>query len=680
MAKRIINHKKKLITNKRERVILSEILPYELPVTFSNRHLYNFLIKNKIEIKKGIIKFDQNNGALKHIIKLLFGLQKDYCFQSIPNKTYKTVPFNYKILHKEADFRELSIIHPLNQLVLIDFYEKYKEMIIYYCNISPFSIRKPSKVAKFIYYKDKTHRESLDNEHKIVEKYGNEYESLRSFFVYKDYSNIYKFYESYRYHRCEKKYDKLFKFDIARCFDSIYTHSISWSLLNKAIVKDNINKSINTFGGYFDNFMQNHNYGETNGIIIGPEFSRLFAEVILQKIDIIVFGLLKAKKYTHKRDYEIFRYIDDFFIFYNDENIKDDIVKIYKIQLTDYNFYLNESKNKMFDRPIITEITIVKQQISDLLNNNFNFKTTEKLKTDIDADLEAEDNIVSEYSFYINSNNLISRFKAIIKTANIDSKEILNYTFSIIDRKVLKLIENYIKIEDIRKYESKITKAIIEILDYIFFLYSASPRVSFTIKLCSILNNIIVFSLKRGKLNFDNKHLITKKIYDEISLILSKSVFSEYTQVETLYLLITLRELGKEYRIDEIVLCEYFNIDFNKPNYKNLNYLSITVLLFYIAEKVRYNKTREFLKDCIKQKFEEVSKDNRLKTTELTLLLFDLLVCPYLDQSYKKELLSFYGIEQFQPEIINKENYWFTQWTNFKFGKELDAKKSKEVY
>jgi len=31
--------------------------------------------------------------------------------------------------------------------------------------------------------------------------------------------------------------------------------------------------------------MQSANYGETNGIIIGPEFSRIFAELILQQID-----------------------------------------------------------------------------------------------------------------------------------------------------------------------------------------------------------------------------------------------------------------------------------------------------------------------------------------------------------------------------------------------------------
>ena len=38
-------------------------------------------------------------------------------------------------------------------------------------------------------------------------------------------------------------------------------------------------------GDAFDNLMQSVNARETNGIVIGPEFSRIFAEIILQYID-----------------------------------------------------------------------------------------------------------------------------------------------------------------------------------------------------------------------------------------------------------------------------------------------------------------------------------------------------------------------------------------------------------
>jgi len=581
-----VKYKKKQINNKKERVVLSDVLPFEIPITFSNRHFHNFLVNNHISIDGKIIKWDKNDPTLETIIKLLFGFNKDKVVNNrqieidFKKGEHKTIPFNYKISHKDNDFRELTIIHPKDQLAVIEFYEKYKDLILYYCNISPFSIRRPIKIAKFSYYNDRTHIEKLayDNEYKSIEEFDKEYENLKTFFVYKEYSNIYKFYESYRYQRCEKKYNRLFKFDITRCFDSIYSHSISWALLNKEIVKDNIQESKKTFGGKFDILMQNLNYGETNGIVIGPEFSRLYAELILQKIDLNVFYNLKNKKIKFRTDYEIFRYVDDFFVFYNEEKTKNEILREYRYQLMDYKLYLNDSKSVLFEKPIITDITIAKLNISDLLNNNLDFKFFEK-ESENNAENNKEKN-EKIYSLYISASKLITKFKIIIKEANIAYKDILNYTLACIDRKTLKLINAYSEIEDKSKYEQKVTKAIWNLLDFTFFLYCVSPRVNTTIKLSLILSKLIKFGKLKGNFNYDNRHVMFKKIYDDIFLVLKKNKISKYTELETLYLLIVLKELGKEYRLNDNILYNYFNIDQKvKSRDYSLNYFSITVLL-----------------------------------------------------------------------------------------------------
>lgn len=684
-----VKRKKKQIKIKKERVILSDVLPFELPVTFSNRHFYNFLVNNGVSKNGKIIKWGKDDDpSLEIIIKLLFGFKKDKQVNNrqinYDGEDFWTIPFNYKISHKEKDFRELTIIHPKNQLALVEFYEKYKELILYYCRISPFSIRKPYKIAKFSYYNDRTHIEKLahDHEHKSVEEFDKEYENLKTFFVYKKFSNIYKFYESYTYHRCEKKYNKLFKFDITRCFDSIYSHTISWALLNKEIVKEKREESNKTFGGQFDLLMRNLNYNESSGIIIGPEFSRIYAELILQRIDLnVMYYLQDKKKLKFKIDYEIFRYVDDFFVFYNDENTKEEILNAYRYQLKDYKLYVNDSKSILFEKPIITEITIAKINISDLLNNNLNFKASDKEPTKDNDD--NEEKAEKKYSFYVSGNKLITRFKIIIKQANIAYKDILNYTLACIDRKTLKLIKIYGKIEDKDKYEKKVTKAILELLDFTFFLYCVSPRVNTTIKLCLILSKLIKFGKQKGNFNNDNKHLIFKVIYDEISLVLKKNKYSEYTQVETLYLLIALKELGREYSLDKTVLSKYFGLNINTKNGKcDFNYLSISVLLFYIGNKSRYAAFKNILEENIKHKFEKINKDNRFKTTELIILLFDLLACPYLDDNFKKDLLKYYDIMDAseQNQILSKRGYWFTKWDDFDFGKELEAKKSQEVY
>lgn len=472
----------------------------------------------------------------------------------------------------------------------------------------------------------------------------------------------------------------MIKFDISRCFDSIYSHSITWALMNKEIVKDKTPLSKKTFGGQFDSLMQNLNYAETNGIIIGPEFSRIFAELIMQKIDLNVFHKLKKKKLFFKHDYEIFRYVDDFFVFYNEDKTKDEVLTEYRHQLKEYKLFVNDSKTKILEKPIITEITIAKLNISDLMNDNLDFKVSEKAK---EKESNENDEIEKKYSFYISANKLITRFKTIIKEANISYKDVLNYTLACIDRKTLRLIKIYSDIEDKGEQEKKVTKAILELLDFTFFIYCASPRVNTTIKLCLILSKLIKFAKLKGNFNHDNKHLIFKKIYDDISLVLWKNKNSEYTQVETLYLLIALKELGREYRLDETVLCEYFQVNLDNGTIEyNLNYFSISVLVFYIENKVRYNKFKDVLKEHIKNKFEMVPEENRLKTTELTILLFDLLSSPFLDGDFKSELLNFYKITDKieQNQVVEKEGYWFAQWDKFDFVKELEAKRSQEVY
>lgn len=683
-----MKRKRKQINIKKERVVLSDVLPFELPITFSNRHFYNFLTKNEVAVSDKTISWGNPDPSFEVIIKLLFGFDKDKHVDNqqikIEQGEFKTIPFNYKISHKDKDFRELTMIHPKNQLAVIEFYDKYRELILYYCNISPFSIRKPHKMAKLTYYKDRTHIEKLayDHEHKTAEEFDKEYENLKTFFAYKDFSNVYKFYESYKYHRCEKKYNKMIKFDISRCFDSIYSHSITWALINKEIVKENnnIRLSKKTLGGQFDSLMQNLNYGETNGIIIGPEFSRIYAELIMQKIDFNVFHKLKKKELIYKIDYEIFRYVDDFFVFYNEDNTKDKVLTEYRHQLKEYKLFVNDSKTIILEKPIITEITIAKLNIADLLNDNLSFKVSEKSK---EKESNENDEIEKKYSFYISANKLITRFKTIIKEANIPYKDVLNYTLACIDRKTLRLIKIYSDIEYKGEQQGKVTKAILELLDFTFFIYCVSPRVNTTIKLCLILSKLIKFAKLKENFNHDNKHLIFKKIYDDIFLVLRKNKNSEYTQVETLYLLIALKELGREYRLDETVLCKYFEVDLDKRTCKyNLNYFSISVLLFYIENKVRYNKFKDVLKEHIKKKFEMVPKKIRLKTTELTILLFDLLSSPFIDGDFKSGLLDFYEItdKNEQNQVVDKERYWFAKWDNFDFVKELEAKKSQEVY
>lgn len=702
--------KKVPITYSKERVVLSDVLPYETPVTFSNRYFYKYLLKKKKSESNPEFK-EKNNKAYSEIEWILFNVKE------------KTTPFSFNITHKKNDFRELCVIHPSNQKQMVDFYDKYKELIIYYCSLSPFSIRKPSKVANFTFYNDVLHKknEDKDLQHSQIEQDDSEYENLKSFFSYRKYSNIHKFYESYQFHRSEKKYNKLLKIDVTKCFDSIYTHSISWAVLNKDIVKTNIEGSLSTFGGEFDRLMQDLNANETNGIIIGPEFSRVFSELILQQIDTDIYENLKTpdkngKTLIHKVDYEIFRYVDDYFIFYNLESDLDRISETFKLSLKKYKMYLNDKKSIQYSKPIITEISIAKQKINDLFDNHLLLKD----KQEVDEELTP--------ILYFSSNNVITRFKSIIKESEVDYKDIMNYTLAVLDNKTNKLINKYRKFqgenkEITKKIQKEFETGFLEILDVTFFLYSVSPKVNSTIKVCLTIDKITSF-LKKNRTNeykepftSNTKHNILKKISDEINLILQKNKTKKETQIETLYLLIALSQLGREYRLNFKVLCSYINIKINKDNslefLNELNYFSITVLLFYIRSIKIYDSILIELKKMILEKYKICKITGWRDKTELVLLLMDILTCPYLNDEvrdhfknkvkdakarkskslkiyikelkeekykFKRELLNLLDLNKNQILLIEQERFWFTKWTDFDFGLELQAKRSQEVY
>lgn len=715
-----MSKKKIYIQYPKERAILSDVLPYEVPITFSNRYLYRFLVQNnivlngeKIEFKNNLI--DDDLIAFEDVLKILF--HNKYNVNSGSN--FRKIPFSYRITHKEKDFRELALIHPINQLKLIKFYDDYKESILYSCSISNFSIRKPVDVAKFSFFNDKLHKLNKGKKNDFLELDGKEYEDLKTFFSYKKYTNIYKFYEDYRYHRAEKKYNFLFKFDISKCFDSIYTHSISWAVLGLDAVKENVDASKKNFSGIFDKFIQYSNYGETNGILIGPEFSRIFAEIILQKIDKNVeekiFHLNGSK---NKTDYELYRYVDDYFLFCDDDSLKEEIFRIFKHELKEYKMSINNSKTIEYKKPIITEITIAKERINKLFSENprFSISEVEKVKNEDESKEEIEI-LNHKFLFSFNPDNLITQYKILIKESNVDYKDVLNYSLAllnnIIERNLVLFEEVFldykgkIKSSEIKdktlinkldKVEDSFTTHIVNFIDFVFFIYSVSPRVNSTIKISHILSKILTFY--KLKFKKENKYIITtnnrnrvfKKTLDETSLIIKKNLISEYAQIETFYLLTVVRELDREFRIPEVRLAKFIGFDYDKNEIRNkhLNYFSIVVLLFYIGHSNKYPKIKVALSEYIENYIRSFPIEKRSKSSELTHLILDLLACPYIDDIFKIKIYSIYKNYTTKAEIFSsrkivyfhKKNikYWFTKWERFNLAKELEYKKSQEVY
>ncbi len=91
-------------------------------------------------------------------------------------------------------------------------------------------------------------------------------------------------------HRAKKGYiessaDWLVKTDISRFYPTIYTHSITWAAYEKERVKKNLKLYQGSFADRIDALVRACNRNQTIGIPIGPETSRVIAEIISSSID-----------------------------------------------------------------------------------------------------------------------------------------------------------------------------------------------------------------------------------------------------------------------------------------------------------------------------------------------------------------------------------------------------------
>ena len=727
--------KKIKLSYSKERVLFSDVLPYECPIIFSNRYLYRFLAKylwvgekqkvdnitwNILKQSKRLDEKDANAFAA-----LLFGCyEKGKGIGTLQHRLNALFyPYHFNIAHKPNKNRTLSIIHPYSQWQVVEFYNQYKYSILYLCNQSKYSLRKPHKIAQYFYYRDRLHRKLLGHESDKVELFFNEYENLKTYFSYEKYSNIYKFYEDYRYQRAEKKFKHLIKFDLQSCFDSIYTHTISWATAggaDKVKVLPGYNGS--WVGDAFDNLMQSVNARETNGIVIGPEFSRIFAEIILQYIDQKVEQELLNKKHPnesirHKSDYECYRYVDDYFLFYNDEKDRNLFLESLVKWLKKFKLQINSSKTEEFERPFVTKITIAKHRIDDLFSDIFSTPLWEEVESNLGAEKEEDTEDVGsdkgkeilyrKFNIYLPANSVNTRIKAIVREGGIEYRDIANYLLEKMSQRLdaflnryemgFKKYERLMSKEDTNKDEvellaqgvqRKLTSYLVSLIDVAFFVFNSNRQVNTTLKLQKIMNTIVIYAKRHGdfKSNPDirfqttSKDIIFKKIQDEIALVLATTDSHRNTLHESLYLLILSKELGSAYLFAPEVIKSF--IEKSELQY---NLFACIILMYYYANHKCYDTQKTLLKEEILKKYRLIAESERRRNSELTILTADMMTCPFVDDAYKQSLLILMGITETEDQqmiirFAKKQKYIFTRWTMFNLNKELQAKISQEVY
>lgn len=672
------------ITRSKYRTVVSDILPYEKPIFFTNQYFARFLSYYGICIIDGqMVATRHHTPGLELFLHLIGGTSRG-----------KRIPFVYNI--SKDDFhhvRRLILLHPYQQLQMVEFYERYKMLLIEFCSKSRFSLRYPYKVAT---YKEKEKDIlpllSNDNPKEEADPF-----SIKHYFAYKRYNNINKFYDDYLYLRAEKQFKKLYKLDLKKCFENINAYDLGVAIYGDNIPVDSDDMTMQ-FAQLQESFLVDN---VQKGIVIGPEFSRIFAEMILQSIDVETEKKLNEVGIRFSEHYVFYRYVDDGFLFFNDEDVKKQFKNVYSEVLKKYGQSINPKKEKEYShQPFVNQIAKVKFNIKSLITNSFENRL-ENFLGFIHLQEGRFDNVID-----VQYKRFIQEFRNIVGNGtDVTYKEIMSYTLGLIKNQLHKRLKDFDKIYKPYKYSHDVEElqpngqkildlyekgfltfasALIEIL---FFLLSCDSRMNTSVHIVALINRMQLFL--RGLYMFDDGSKscrfsqkaicrLDEVISDEIAKILEISSPNECNLMEVLNILELEKLMNPSCRISPSRLSDFI-LQIQEDKW---NFFVVFEVLHLIQNKTEYAEIMERLMIWINKKTKQL-KNSKNSRAENVLVLIETLACPWVQLEQKRKICDdLFGEENEEVMIrfFGKQGDMFINWRNYNIESTMKLIDNTEVY
>lgn len=643
-------------------MLLTDTIPAEVPLIFSNRGFYEKII--------GSSKYDSH-----HIGKAI--LDAIVC-----DTVGETVPFKYDIHKTPETFRTLSLIHPSSQLSLLRIYDHYAPLIIYYCARSNFTLRAPvdysqTKVLPSHWRDLAVFRLDVRNEYAGDSFTG----PLGHYFKYRRYSRIYKFFSSSEYISLEKKFRHLCLMDVSNCFNSIYTHTLAWALKSMESAKKRENRQARAFGKEFDSVMHRSNSGETNGIVIGPETSRIFAELIFQRIDLDAEAQLFEKHQMVKdRDYAVRRYVDDVFVWANSDRDCDIVVARYQKSLSQYKLAFNESKTKRYARPFVTPksrvIRDVEREVTKFLTSFLvERKDPNRL---VPRKITRIDRMVTEF---------INSIKNVCSYNEMHYEDVSGFIIGVISSRIKSLVISGDELAQDSHQEDRTARACIALIKSAFYFYHVAPTVQSSYR---ISTSCIVLKRFAAKCLGAHGASVNQAIYEEILGFLFQGGQKDERRsrfaisLERLNLLLILTDFDTQFTPPKSELQLLLSEEADP------SYFEIVCLLFVVGNKETLAAERELIHKRIDQKLAYIDSNDFKSNSEAAHLILDTLSCPYIDRALKRRCVRSVcrALQISRPsdsEIdgfldIADDEFWFIDWRQEDILVWLEEKEARAAY
>lgn len=584
-------------------------------------------------------------------------------------------------------------------------YNKYKDFILYLTQKSRFSIRYPVKVAshqnalKRLFPEDVMNKENVEDD-----------DLPRHYFAYRRYGNINAFYDDYLYQRAEKKFNFLLKVDIKHCFDEICPEALHKAVYGRQEEKPGI--------GFVADFirLQNEilpregNVSEAmkpeDGIAIGPEFSRIYAEIVLQSVDIQLKKKLERKELKNEVDYAFYRYVDDGFFFCNDLKVMKQFHSIYNAVLKGWELEINYKKlEKYYTKPFMSSLAIAKIKLCDLVDEMFIFRpeTVEGL-------IRLEKGKYKDPPFYISSKETIRKFQSIVKEQKLNCGQVTACLLAKISRnmrdlamsKFGKIYHVYVEKQltgDIdpvgeeikRSYEWSFIDFCCELVSFLFYVFACDPRMSTSIRVVQLVMEILgyvdgglakaekleKYGEKAVRFQPEVRYKLYRRVNDELCLALSAN---RERPLESVNLLMIYHQMPKHFRPTANKLKTLIGDKDDKFS-DRFDFLSIFTLEHLVGKHYRNSQLQNIIISWIK---EQAGIRKELSPTESVYLLLLTLSCPYFDDNTKKNVCQLYGIDKaISEELVTHADQYenlFIDWRSRKLLTMANRKKNLQVY
>jgi hypothetical protein len=493
-----------------------------------------------------------------------------------------------------------------------------------------------------------------------------------SYFAYAGHERFHKFFNSNEFVDLEKTFSMMRLTDVSKCFSSIYSHTLAWAV--KDIQHGKEHPTAVSFANDFDELMRFSNYNETNGIPVGAEVSRIFAEIILQSVDVAILRKAKRSNLVFGIDYSIRRYIDDYVIFANTSQTLDVIQRAISDGLLTFNLHLNEQKTYTIPRPLQTRRSQIISGASPALN-----KFREAIsKADLSLRLSLPKKIREPKS-------LVRTFANDIKVACTNGEagyeDVSPFIIASISNTLEMMIASFssapTEVRNDAELYAKVFDTLLSALFY-FFTMHATVTTSYQVAKATIL------SVRFFK---DSLPETAEHIYERVRILIQDVVtnpslasiaMTECVPIEMLNVILASTELPPSYRTN------VHDIRRRVIDDENVDYFSIISLLFYFGStdagfitEVEDKLSKQFLPMATPKK---VSRDAHF--------LIDLIACPFLSKAFRRDC-ALVLLEQLKVSnscyskllVAEFERFpWFVNWKQIDLLNHLRKKELRAVY